>query len=206
MADKICGCLVIYELSTRVAVSWLLKFITLTVAYCKKNALPYTQWSNCKIGRSGTPSRAQEREPIMGAGAPPHRRPAPGQGVRGRSSLKLKTILLLDSRQTYRACRSFSISQRRSVCMVQFQFLGARRSPSKSGRGTPFPRVPSQFDHWPYNFIHHTNYVTWDHTTVPVKWHLIPSNASVLHQRAVKTVQRTLLHNRCLAKNLLLTN
>jgi len=26
--------------------------------------------------------------------------------------------------------------------------LGERRSPSKNGRGTPFPRVPPQFDHW----------------------------------------------------------
>jgi len=115
------------------------------------NCSVFKQWSNCKIYGRGTLWWAREREPIMGVwkrspqqgpGAEP-----PSQGVRGEAPLKLKTILLLDTRQTCRACRFFSISQR----SLWFSFwvtwnlpseLGARRSASKNGRATPLPRVP----------------------------------------------------------------
>jgi len=80
---------------------------------------------------------------------------APSQGIGSEASLKLKTILLLDTRQTCRACRFFSISQR----SVWFSFWvmwnlpseleEARRSPSKNGRGTGNAVPPRSSWIWP---------------------------------------------------------
>jgi len=77
----------------------------------------------------------------------------------GGQPLKLKTILLLDTRQTCRACRFFSISQR----SVWFTAIWARGMafPLEKRKGTPFPRVPRHFDHW-LVLINLTNAVSAD--------------------------------------------
>jgi len=68
------------------------------------------QWSNCKIDGRGTLWGARKREPIMGAVPPAGSGAVPlVRESGGKAPLKLKTILLLDTQQTGRACQFFSI-------------------------------------------------------------------------------------------------